>query len=64
MKLFIWEDVLCDWTEGLAIGYGKDLEAVLAEFEPFIARRLGQPTKVIDTAKDRRTYVVYVYGGG
>ena len=64
MKLFIWEDVLYDWTAGLAIGYGKDLETVLAKFEPYIARQLGQPTKVIDTAKDRRTYVVYVYGGG
>ena len=64
MKLYIWKEVLWDYTPGMAVGYGKDLETVLEKFEPHIARQLGPPTKVIDVRKDKEIYVDYVYGGG
>jgi len=64
MKLFIWEDVLRDYTSGMALAYAKTLEEALASFEDYIAEKLGPPTKIIDCKKEKETFSAYVYGGG
>ena len=62
--LFIWENVLTDYSSGLAISLATDLQKALKSFPDYIAERLGQPTKVIDCEKRKRTYSVHVSGGG
>lgn len=68
MKIFIWEDVLRDYTAGMAIGYGNTLEEVLEDFEKkdekWISDQLGKPTKIIDCDTDKTMFTTYVYGGG
>lgn len=64
MKIFIWEDVLRDYKSGMAVAYAKTLEDALAEFEEYVAKQLGAPTKVINCETDKEIFVAYVYGGG
>lgn len=72
MKIFIWENVLTDWTDGLAVAYAETLEEALGTFErniddsfgKIVAKELGKPTKIIDCEKDKTPFGVYVYGGG
>lgn len=70
MKLYIWEDVLTDYTSGLAIALAPDLEIALRTFDIGkdglfeVADKLGAPTKVIDCTTRKTPYAVYVYGGG
>ncbi len=64
MKIFIWKDVLRDYTDGLAVGYGETLEDVLRQFPDYIAQQLGSPTQIIDCESNKSTMAIYVYGGG
>jgi hypothetical protein len=67
MKIFIWEDVLRDWSQGMAVAYAETLEQALAEIaieHDGVARALGAPTKVINCDTDKKTFFAYVYGGG
>ena len=64
MKIFIWEDVLCDYTCGMAVAYAETCEQALTLFDETIADQLGAPTKVIDCAEDREPFTAHVYGGG
>ena len=64
MKVFIWENVLTDYTDGMAVAYAETCEQALAMFKDYIAEQLGAPTKVIDCEKDNDAYAAYVYGGG
>lgn len=64
MKLFVWENVLKDWSDGLAVAYAETLEEALEHFEDYIADQLGKPTKVVDCSTDKTPFVTYVYGGG
>ena len=67
MKLFVWEDVLQDYSSGMAIAYAETLEEAFAKFEAegesHISKALGSPTKVIDCDKDREPFFAYVPGG-
>lgn len=63
MKLFIWEDVLTDYTSGLAVAYAETLEEALALFPPHVADQLGRPTHIIDTATNTEPMVAFVHGG-
>lgn len=63
MKLFIWKDVLTDYTSGMAVAYAPTLEDALKEFENYIAEQLGSPTTVIDCKTSKKTVTAYVYGG-
>lgn len=69
MKIFIWENVLCDYNCGMAVAYAESLEEALEGFESLqgnysVVKSLGKPTKVIDVEKDKRAFVAFVYGGG
>jgi len=64
MKIFIWEGVLTDYTDGMAVAYAETLEDAMADFEEYVSDQLGCPTTVIDCEKDKNTFTVYVYGGG
>lgn len=64
MKIFIWKNVLYDYSAGMAFAYAKDLETALKEFPPSVAENIGAPTYVIDTENDTETKIAYVYGGG
>jgi len=63
MKIFIWEDVLRDYTSGLAVAYCETLEEALDLFPEYIADQLGRPTKIIKEG-DKTPFVAYVSGGG
>ena len=62
MKLFIWKDVLHDYRPGMAFGAGETLEAVLAEFKPYVAESLGAPTRVIDMSDFDGVVAEYIWG--
>ncbi len=64
MKVFIWEHVLSDWSDGMAVAYAATLEEALALFGEHIADQLGPPTKIIDCEKPSESFFAYVYGGG
>lgn len=64
MKIFIWEDVLRDYSTGMAVAYAETCEEALGMFEDYIASQLGAPTKVIDCEKEKVPFATYVYGGG
>ena len=64
LKMFIWQDVLTDYTSGMVAIYAYDLEHALElarnKFEPYIVEGFsGYPYEVI-TEPD----AFYVYGGG
>ena len=65
MKLFIWEDVLRNYTSGMAVAYAETLEEAIESFGGCIDEdQLGRPTKVIDCATDKTPFGTYVWGGG
>lgn len=64
MKVFIWENVLTDYSPGMAVGYGETLEEVLEKFPEYIAEQLGRPSTVINCNKRTKPFAAYVYGGG
>ena len=64
MKLFIWQDVLRDYSAGLAVAYAETCEQALGMFDDYVAKQLGAPTKVIDCDKSKEPFVTFVYGGG
>lgn len=64
MKLFVWEDVLQDYSSGMAVAYAETLEEALEHFEDCIADQLGKPTRVVDCSTDKAPFGTYVYGGG
>ena len=64
MKVFIWKDVLRDYSAGMAVAYAETCEQALGMFDDYIAEQLGAPTIVIDCEKDNEAVVAYVYGGG
>lgn len=66
MKLYVWTDVLRDYTEGMIVAVAPDLEAALAAADgEFIRSEMGRQTPiVIDITGDTPAQVFYVYGGG
>ena len=63
MKIFIWEEVLTDYTDGMAIAYAETLAQALEQFPGYVADSLGSPTDVIDCEKSKIPFAAYVYGG-
>ncbi len=39
MKLFVWENVLCDWSCGMITVIAKDLDSAIAMGDPWYVRR-------------------------
>lgn len=64
LKLFVWEDVLRDYTAGMVCIYAYDLEHALElaieKFDDYVVEDFaGKPYQVV-TEPD----AFYVYGGG
>lgn len=64
LKMFVWEDVLRDYTAGMVCILAYDLEHAkeIAErdFEPYVVENFfGKPHQVVTEPKG-----FYVYGGG
>ena len=64
MKVFIWENVLTDYTDGMAVAYAETLEEALDLFDDLTVAGLGSPTKVIDCSSDKEPFASRVWGGG
>jgi len=65
MKLYIWRDVLRDYTPGMAVAYAKDYGSALELFEPWLREQLVEAMPlVIDCKKRKKPFGHYVYGGG
>ena len=71
MKIFIWEGVLTDYTDGMAVAYAETLEEALLELDKkqnypdfHMSRELGEPTTIIDCDNDKTPQSFFVYGGG
>lgn len=64
MKIFIWKEVLYDYSAGMAVAYAETLEEALGLFHDYVAEQLGKPTTVIDCKKDKKPFATYVWGGG
>lgn len=71
MKLFIWRDVLTDWTSGNVTALAKDLATARRALKKTLGkdsegwRELKDmaPTETHDTTKRRTPVVVITYGG-
>ena len=65
MKLFIWEDVLCDYTCGMAVVYAEDEEAAKRlmeeKFPHYVRKQL--PFSEVQVYEDEEC-AFYTYGGG
>lgn len=67
MKLYVWEDVLHDYTAGMIVAVAPDLESALAAVTDsgHVRSEMGrQIPLVIDISDDTPAQVFYVYGGG
>lgn len=66
MKLYVWENVLCDWTCGIAFALAPNKEeaikAIEAEYSFSIPELRTEKPKVIDT--NRKTPVAFTCSGG
>ena len=63
MKIYIWENVLTAWTDGIAMAYASTLEEALDTFPDWIAERLGKPTMSVDCSASNVPFGKYRYGG-
>ena len=66
MNVYIWEDVLTDYTSGMAVAYAETLEQALEKLagnSGSIAEQLGAPTTIIDCDNNKEPFAAYVYGG-
>ncbi len=67
MKIFIWEGVLVDYTDGMAIAYAETCEQAFQMFDEMFDEvtrdNLGPPSKVIDCEKDTTPFAAHVWGG-
>jgi len=63
LKLYVWEDVLCDYTSGMVCILAYDLEQakelLLEKYEGYYAEDFGKPHRVITKSE-----AFAVYGGG
>ena len=62
-KMYVWEDVLCDWSCGMIVAYAESVEQareiVRKEHEEYIyAETHRDPIEISGPA------AFYVYGGG
>jgi hypothetical protein len=70
MKLFVWEDVLTDYTSGMVVAIAKDVDEARrvacggdVDSGNWIARELSAKPEVIDL-DDPKAQAWIVYGGG
>jgi hypothetical protein len=71
VRLYVWEDVLTDWSSGMIVALAPDLDTAIAlvrdnpAMGSYYAADMGkvQPT-VIDLTSDIQPRVWAVHGGG
>ena len=69
MKVYIWQNVLCDWTEGMIVVIADSLEDAINEAREkegdYTASEMGRviPT-VIEVDKLEQAAIFVVWGGG
>ncbi|MHA1305324.1 MAG: hypothetical protein ACTSPI_16620 [Candidatus Heimdallarchaeaceae archaeon] len=63
LKLYVWEDVLCDYTCGMICILAHDLEEAVEllnkKYPSYYCEEIGKPYKVITNPE-----AFAVYGGG
>jgi len=67
VKLFVWQEVLYDYTPGMIVALAADLESALkASPDEFVRAEMGKadPVAVIEVTADVPAQVWYVHGGG
>jgi hypothetical protein len=67
LKLFVWEEVLTDYSDGLAVAVAPDLETALAALDKKAGHCLELPVDkmtVIDLKGDVQPAGWFVHGGG
>lgn len=67
MKLYVWTDVLRDWSSGMIVALAPDLEEALAVADSdFVRAEMGRAVpEVLDLGKTvTPARVWYVCGGG
>ena len=67
MKLYVWTDVLCDYSAGMAVALAPDLETALAALDKNAGYHLDLPVDkmtAIDLSGEVEPQAWYVYGGG
>jgi len=65
VKLYIWEEVLCDYKCGMIVALAPDLESAMAA-EPidYVRAEMGRVSpKVIEINPDVQAQTWHVYGG-
>lgn len=63
LKLFVWEKVLCDYTDGVMFAYAPDVETarkLLLQGRPY----LPQETLDLEPKVITEPYAFSLYGGG
>lgn len=69
MKLFIWEDVLKDYTSGMVVAYAKDIYEAIATIEQNHGKGVSEecllsPCRVVCVETDPGPYAFVCWGGG
>ena len=69
LKLFIWEDVLCDYTCGMIVALAPDLETAISVCSDkygtgYYPEEMAKPFKTISLAGQVQADVWAVHGGG
>jgi hypothetical protein len=68
VKIFIWEDVLTDYTSGMIVSYASDLADAIADvrarFGDDVANECHCNFAEIDCDNDKIPVSFCVYGGG
>jgi len=67
MKIFIWEDVLKDYTSGMIVSYAHDLADAIRDvkerFGDVVANECHNHFSEIDCERDNSPISFCVYGG-
>ena len=71
MKLFIWDDVLCNYTSGMIVAMAEDLGHAIKmateqeDLGDYVASEMaGEPKRVVDIQTTEKPFVDVVWGGG
>ena len=66
MKLYVWEDVLRNWTAGMIVAIAPDLESALATVEEdYVRAEMGRVSPMVITVSvDTKPQSWHVFGGG
>ena len=66
MKVYVWQDVLHDYTPGMIVAVAPNLEAALATVDTdYVRAEMGrQDPTVIDISDETPPQVFWVHGGG